>query len=329
MAIPGLPRVELAQIPTPVDELESLGELLGVRLFVKRDDLTGCALTGNKVRKLEYVLGDAIEQDVDVVITCGGAQSNHARATALACRRLGIEPELFLRGAAGASSQVGNLFLDNLAGAHIHPVTPEEYGHREEIMARRREELAAEGRNGYVIPEGASCALGCLGYVDAMAEIVASEQEAEAPFDFLFAAVGSGGTMAGLLAGAQVHGFRGRILGVPVCDDGEFFRRKCERLLQQVQARYLPEVAVEVAADSFLDGFAGGGYAIASRQELERLRDIAILTGLVLDPVYTNKAFGAMLASIRDRIVPPDSRVLFLHTGGIHGLYAFAADVPV
>jgi D-cysteine desulfhydrase len=324
-----LPRVELARLPTPIDDLKDLSEMLRVQIAVKRDDLTGCALSGNKVRKLEYVLGQALDQDVDVVLTCGGAQSNHCRATALACRRLGLEPELFLRGATDAMHTSGNLFLNHLAGALIHPLTPDEYKRRDEIMAARQEELASEGRNAYVIPEGASNALGSLGYVQAMQEIRDTEIKHDVKFDFIVVAVGSGGTLAGLLAGAQLTGFEGTILGVPVCDDALTFQDRCQEILRGMRQDYYPDLDVDVSLDNFLPGFVGGGYGICTRHDLQRLRDLVILTGLVLDPVYTNKAFEGLLAAIRDERIPEGARVLFLHTGGLFGVYPYASEVPV
>ncbi|HMS16967.1 MAG TPA: D-cysteine desulfhydrase family protein [Planctomycetota bacterium] len=329
MQLNSLPKLDLARLPTPIDVLKDLSELLGVHISVKRDDLTGSELSGNKVRKLEYVLAEALDQDADVVITCGGAQSNHCRATALACRRLGLEPELFLRGATGADARTGNLFLSQLCGARVHPISAEEYRVRDQLMAARAEELAAEGRNAYVIPEGASNALGSLGYVQAMAEIRDAERGADAKFDTVVVAVGSGGTLAGLIAGAEVHGFEGRILGVPVCDDALTFQARCQLILDDLRNTYLGGLGAQASLDHFLPGFVGGGYGIATTEDLERLKDVAILTGLILDPVYTNKAFEGLLTAIRDGRIEQGSRVLFIHTGGIYGLFPYAREMPL
>lgn len=319
-------RITLARLPTPIDQLPDLSRELGVELYLKRDDMTGGALSGNKVRKLEYELAAALERDADVVITCGGAQSNHCRATAIAARSAGLEVELFLRGAAEAEP-TGNLFLDLLVGAGIHAITPTEYADRDALMARRAEEIAADGRTAHVIPEGASSALGSLGYVHCMEEIVREQRESGTEFDLLISAVGSGGTLAGLLAGARVHGFSGRVLGVPVADDGATFRPRVEALLAEMQELWFPDHELTCPPDVFLDGHTGLGYGEATDEELERLRDLAILTGVILDPVYTNKAFGGLLALVRDGIVAPGDRVLFLHTGGIFGLFPHAGRI--
>lgn len=321
------PRIELARLPTPIDHLQELSRELGVEIYVKRDDLTGAALTGNKVRKLEYVLAHALEADADVVLTCGGAQSNHCRATAIAARRSGLDVELFLRGARAASVE-GNLFLDLLVGAGIHHLSDDAYEQVEKHMAQRAEELGAQGRDALVIPEGASTPLGSLGYVRCMKEICDEENEASISFDLLVVPVGSGGTLAGLLAGAQRYGFKGRIVGVPVCHDAEFFRAKVTSILEGMRRDHLPDIDSAVPEGTLQDGFVGAGYGRATFEELERIRDLAILTGIILDPVYTNKAFGALLSLIRTGSLPPGQRALFLHTGGLFGLFPYGDQMP-
>ncbi len=321
------PRIELARLPTPIDHLRDLSSELGVDIYVKRDDLTGAALSGNKVRKLEYVLAQALEQDADVILTCGGAQSNHCRATAIAARRTGMDVELFLRGARGAAV-AGNLFLDLLVGAGVHHLSQEAYADVNRTMEQRAQELGAQGRDAFIIPEGASSPLGCLGYVRCMEEITTQQEESETSFDMLISAVGSGGTLAGLLAGAQQHGFNGRVVGVPVCDDADHFQTVVTDLMHGLKSRFMIDLDPVVPRDCLLDGHVGAGYGEASFEELERIRDLAILTGLILDPVYTNKGFGALLKLIRDGVVEPGQRVLFLHTGGLFGLFPYGEQMP-
>lgn len=320
------PRIELARLPTPIDHLQDLSRELGVEIYVKRDDLTGAALSGNKVRKLEYVLARALEEDADTVITCGGAQSNHCRATAIAARRVGLDIELFLRG--GHESAVeANLFLDLLVGAHIHAMTEAEYEDVGPAMAERAEILGSQGRQAYVVPEGASDPIGSFGYVRCMKEIIDQQRAGDVTFDQLIVPVGSGGTVAGLLAGARHLGFTGKIIGVPVCDDAAWFRPVIETLLEGL-AHYLVGLDATVPDDLLLDGFVGNGYGQATFDELERIRDLAVLTGLILDPVYTNKAFGALLALVRDGTIAQGGRVLFIHTGGLFGLFPFGDRMP-
>ncbi|NRA97254.1 MAG: D-cysteine desulfhydrase family protein [Planctomycetes bacterium] len=321
------PRIELARLPTPIDHLQDLSRELGVEIYVKRDDLTGAALTGNKVRKLEYVLAHALEVDADIVLTCGSAQSNHCRATAIAARRSGLDVELFLGGARDASVR-GNLFLDLLMGAGIHHLSDEAFEEVDAHMAQRAEELGAQGRDAFVIPEGASTPLGALGYVRCMKEIRNEEDEADVSFDLLVVPVGSGGTLAGLLAGAQRYGFKGRIVGIPVCHDAEFFATKVTTLLEGMRRDHLDDLDPVVPIGTLVDGFVGEGYGHATFAELERIRDLAILTGIILDPVYTNKAFGALLSLVRTGALAPGQRALFLHTGGLFGLFPYGDQMP-
>ena len=321
------PRIELARLPTPIDHLQDLSTELGVELYVKRDDLTGAALSGNKVRKLEYVLAQALERDADVVLTCGGGQSNHCRATAIAARRVGLDVELFLREARDTPVD-GNLFLDLLVGAAIHNLTDTDYADVDQIMADRAAQLGAQGRDAYVIPEGASNALGSLGYVRCMEEIRAEEDDADLRFDVLVVPVGSGGTLAGLIAGAQQFGFTGRIIGIPVCHDAATFEVSVGGLLEDLRRDHLPDLDPTLPQETLLDGFVGEGYAKATHEDLERIRDLAVLTGLILDPVYTNKAFGALLSLIRAGSIADGERALFIHTGGLFGLFPFGDQMP-
>ena len=318
--LPALPRVELARTPTPIDYLEGLSDELGVGLYVKRDDLTGAALSGNKVRKLEFVLPQAMEEGAEVVITCGGAFSNHCRATAIAARRFGLEVELFLRGL-GQSPVEGNLLMDLLMGAALHHLSDEEYAAREEIMDRRARELGAEGLKAVVIPEGASSALGSLGYLRCMEEILDAQEEGHLSFDTIVVAVGSGGTLAGLLAGADLLGFPGEVIGVPVCHDAAYFRRRLRIILEEMKSRWFPKLNPEPKDSCLLEGFVGEGYGKASAEDLARIRDVAVLTGLILDPVYTSKAFSGLLSLIRSGRIPGGSNALFVHTGGLLGLF--------
>jgi D-cysteine desulfhydrase len=232
--------------------------------------------------------------------------------------------ELFLRGLDEDSRAESNLFLDVLLGAALHPMTAEQYADRDAHMSRRAEELGAEGRRAFVIPEGGSNALGSMGYVRCMREIVEQQGESGIAFEHLVCATGSGGTLAGLIAGAESCGFEGRIWGVPISGDSESAAACINRVLEEMQNSHLPELARRVKPGDLLEGHVGPGYAQATDEDLERIRDMAILTGLILDPVYTNKAFGGLLRLIREKTAAPDSSILFMHTGGIFGLFPFA-----
>ena len=323
LADPPKGRVRLARLPTPIEPWRPPDVPAGHSLWIKRDDLTGVGLSGNKIRKLEFLLADAHAGGCDTVITCGGIQSNHARATALAACRTGMRSVLFLRTREGENDPglVGNLLIDRLAGAGIRWITPEQYADRNRLMREEAETLEAAGHRPYIIPEGGSNALGSWGYVEGVREILEQVGDVADPVTDLVVALGSGGTTAGLAAGLRLAGAGIRLHAVNVCDDAEYFYRR------------LDEIGAEWGlSDSFrddvdiIDGHVGRGYALSMPEELSRLRDVARTTGILLDPVYTGKAWAGLAwewTHHRDRF--QGDSVLFLHTGGIFGLYA-AAD---
>lgn len=319
------PRLHLARLPTPLEPLPRLSRQLGVDLRVKRDDLTGSHLSGNKVRKLDYLLADARRAGATHVITCGGLQSNHCRATALAATSLGMTPVLLLRTPTGRRdllpSPAGNYLLDRLCGAEVHPTHPAGYAARERIMTDLAADVGDRGGVPYVIPEGGSNALGALGYVDAAAELLAQCEDAVP--DTVVVATGSGGTLAGLALGLAAHGAPTRALGVAVCDDRATFRAVVDRIAADAHARFaLP--ALDADRYDVIEGFAGRGYGLSTPDELTFLRDTARADGLVLDPVYTNKAFRALVTLLGRPDHGLGERVVFVHTGGLMGLLAEA-----
>jgi D-cysteine desulfhydrase len=301
------PRASLARLPTPLDPLDRLSERWGgPRIWIKRDDLTGTPLSGNKIRKLEFSLGEAMDRGMDRVLTCGGLQSNHCRATALACAKLGLRCVVFLRTEQKEPEPDGNHLLCRLAGAEVRFVTPEEYGQ------------LGPTEEGYWIPEGASNEVGMWGYLEACTEI------RDRSFDALFHAVGSGGTTAGLVMGATRYHLATPIVGVCVCDrDPDFFYGKVESILRAARVRWprLPAYPPLKEAVEILDGFQGLGYALNRPEEWSLLREVAETEGIVLDPVYTIKAMMALRQAIRDGRYGRGQEVLFLHTGGIYGLF--------
>lgn len=313
-----LPSVTLALRPTPLQRMERLSAELGIDLWFKRDDLTGASLSGNKVRKLELLLGDAVAAGADTVLTCGGIQSNHARATAIAAAQLGLQSVLILRGTPPDRLE-GNLLLDRLVGARIRWVTPEQYRERDAVFAEEVAKLRADGRRPYVIPEGGSNALGALGYARAWDELETQAAVTGVRFDSVVCAVGSGGTLAGLLAGARLRNFTGRVVGVNVCDDAPTFERIVGDLLDELGDRWgIPATGPAV---ELLDGFVGRGYALSTPEELALLRHVATLEGQILDPVYTGKALFGLVSTLRQSRAAFGERVAFLHSGGIFGLF--------
>ena len=327
------PRLELAQAPTPLQPMPRMGRELGVELWAKRDDYTGAELSGNKIRKLEYVLADARAQGADCVVTCGGAQSNHCRATALAAARLGLGCTLLLRVAdPGAPPPLeANSLLDRLAGARIVWVSPEEYRRRGEIFAREAEALRRAGRKPYVIPEGASDAVGAWGYARAMAELAADIAGLDAggrKSTTVVHATGSGGTGAGLVLGRLLLGLDVRVVGVNVCDDRDYFLRVSGDICREAIERFRLDIPFTREGDlEIVDGYVGDGYALSRPAELELIAHVCRREGLVLDPVYTGKAFFGMAQCLKADPAAFGERVVFLHTGGLFGLFPKAAEL--
>ena len=320
-------KLSLAHLPTPLWRHDALDALVGTEVWVKRDDMSAGPAAGNKIRKLEYLFAEALQRSATTVITCGGFQSNHARATAILARQLELRPALLLRtsGASEPRADRGNAFLDVLVGAEIRTIPPEQYPHRMALMDAWARELAAEGELAYVIPEGGSSALGALGYVDAMAELRtqldAGEGGAPARFDAVALACGSGGTAAGVTLGAGRFGIAPRVLSIAVCDDRRYFEPLIQRLVQEA-ADLLGSDVVQHAAELVVDDrWKGPGYGVASAEQLRFIVDVGRACGLVLDPVYTGKALFGL-----SRMPDKPARVLFIHTGGLPGLLAQADD---
>ncbi|MEE9168392.1 MAG: D-cysteine desulfhydrase family protein [bacterium] len=315
-------RLRLARTPTPIQKLTRLSEhFQGPTVYVKRDDLTGFGLSGNKVRKLEFSIADARQNGCDTLITTGGLGSNHARATAVAARQLGLEPFLVLRGEPGPVAD-GNYFLDTLLDAKVKFITEEEYEHNEEIMEEVSERLKSEGRKPYIIPEGASNEIGAWGYFAAADEIRGQLLEEDLPeFDGIVIAVGSGGTQAGLLLGLQYHQMDIPVFGINVCDDEDYFRVKITKILKSFGERYAYPLPLPVDDIRIIDGYVGAGYALSRPEEIEVIRLVARLEGILLDPVYTAKAMYGLLEESGKGRFHRNMNLLFIHTGGAFGLF--------
>ena len=318
-------RLPLACLPTPIQPLPRLSRQAGAcELWIKRDDLTGIELSGNKVRKLEFALREALDAGCDTLVTCGGIQSNHARATAAAAARLGLDCVLVLD-AEGDPALQGNFLLDHLLGAQVRLIRPEQTPSRRVIMEGVCAELAALGRKGYILPLGASNGIGALGYVAAMDELCAQEAELGFRFDAIVCPVGSAGTFAGLVLGRARRGHPGAVYGVPVAEDSRYFRPRVHDLLRDAAAALGEAWDIPDADIRFLDGYSGRGYALSRPEELETLRRVARTEGVVLDPVYTGKAMHGLLSEVAMGTFPAGSRILFLHTGGLYGNFQFLA----
>ena len=304
-------KVSLGVLPTPVYKLENISRMLGTQVYIKRDDMTGLGLGGNKVRKLEYLLADAKAKGAEVVFTTGGAQSNHAMLTAAACRKLGMTPILILK-KRGVTARQGNQLLEHLMGVDVRLMDTDSYDDIYAEMDRMGQEM---GKPYYKIPCGGSNALGTLGYVDCVREI----RDQGMKFDHIICAEGSGGTMAGLALGAKLYMPDTRVTGMMV--DTDPFDQITVKLMREAAA--LLHADIEISREDFdLRDLCGPGYAIPSQEGNAAVAMMAQQEGLFLDPVYTGKAFAGLIAMAKEGAFAPDDRVLFVHSGGAGGLFA-------
>jgi 1-aminocyclopropane-1-carboxylate deaminase/D-cysteine desulfhydrase-like pyridoxal-dependent ACC family enzyme len=316
-AFTALASLPLWQRPTPVEELSRLRAALGggPRLLVKRDDTLPFG-GGNKVRKLALVAAQALAEGADTLITCGGVQSNHARATAAVAARFGLRAVLVHNGAP-PTRLAGNALLGDLYGAERVYVDSREA--RAPTMASLATQLRAEGRRPFVIPLGASTALGAAAYVRAIAELLSQGVRP----DVIVHACASGGTQAGLVIGCHLHGLDTRIVGISADEPEVVLGAEVRRLVDETCAAYaLRGTRVPAAAVTVDDGFIGGGYGVPTAESTAALQRFARTEALLLDPTYTAKAAAALIAGVGDGRFRADQTVLFWHTGGVPGLFA-------
>lgn len=305
----GHSKVSLGLFPTPMYRLDNLSRRLGIELWIKRDDLCGVALGGNKVRKLEYLLADAIAEDAQLIMTTGQAQSNHAMLTAACALRLGLQPLLVLKDR-GITACRGNQLLNRLMGAEVQLMDTDSY---DRIYAEMDRIAEARGLRGYKIPCGGSNALGALGYMDGMHEIAA----AGVPFRHIALACGSGGTTAGVRLGAAAFMPDAHVLAM--CVDSDPF----DVIVQQIVDEFVAMTgeALSLPPIDYID-VCGAGYSIPSEEGMQAIRLMLHEEGIVLDPCYTGKAFAGLLRCVQDGRFAKDEPVLFIHTGGAGGLFA-------
>jgi D-cysteine desulfhydrase len=329
------PRVRLANLPTrghwlrygQTDRRRDDAERF--RIWLKRDDQTGSELMGNKVRKLEYLMAEAVAQGATHVITCGGEQSNHARATAFAAAQLGMKSILILRtdDPENPPAATGNILLDRLVGAELQWISRSAWRDRNELLAEAADRVRRGGDQPYVVPEGGSNALGSWGYLRAaheLADDLAGIASPEQPVTVVYAC-GSGGTAAGLILGAKLLALRERgirLAAINVCDDRAYFVDVIRRICADAEARWQLGAHVTQADIDIVDGHVGRGYARSRPEELATIRDVCRSDGVVLDPVYTGKAFHGMVSELAADPARFGSAIAFLHTGGVFGLFA-------
>ncbi len=321
-----LARYPLASLPTPLEEAPRLSKELGVRVLVKRDDLTGFALGGNKARKLEFLLADALAQGADTLVTGGGTQSNHARMTAAAARKLGMDITIVFFGPRPPEVN-GNLLLDQLMGAELVYANTDDKVETDRVVERVTQELRERGRKPYLIPVGGSTVLGASSYILAVGELLDQLKAFGASADYVFLSTGSCGTHAGVLAGMKYYGSPIPVYGITVSRD----KAQCEQRIRDLVERTaaflgcaLPLTPGDIIVD---DGYIGPGYAIPTPAGNAAIKTVARLEGLFLDPVYTGKTMAGMLDLVQRGKIARGSTVVFWHTGGVPGLFGFASSL--
>lgn len=330
MNLARFPRIKLAHLPTPLEYLPRLTEYLGgPSIYVKRDDCTGLASGGNKTRKLEFLMADALAQNADTIITQGAVQSNHARQTAAAAARLGLDCELLFENRIREPNHIylnsGNVFLDRLfgAGIHHHPGGTDMNAAMEELAADLRE----QGRKPYVIPGGGSNRIGALGYVDCAMELLQQANQQQLKVDCVLHATGSAGTQAGLVAGLRATHANIPVLGIGV------------NAAREAQEGKVYQLAVETAEHIGAGGcvrredvvancdYIGPGYGIPTPGMRAALLLLARLEGLLFDPVYSGKGLAGMIDLVERGEFRAGQNIVFIHTGGSAGLFGYLEEI--
>ncbi len=314
-----VPRVKIGNLPTPVEKIPRLAAKLGVReLWIKRDDLTGLALGGNKTRKLEYLIADALSHGAKTLVTAGAAQSNHCRQTAAVAAKFGLGCVLVLAGEP-PKRYSGNILLDTLLGAEIVWCQQDQ---REQKMQEVYQRLWQDGRRPYLIPYGGSNSLGALAYAQAMDEFANQGIDV----DWIILPSSSGGTQAGMVLGKHLCGIGGQILGISVDLPSYELQHRIYGLIQETIDAHSLSISVRVDEVLVNDSYIGEGYGIPSQGDLQAIQDFALLEGILLDPVYTGRAAAGMIDLIKKGIISADSSILFWHTGGTPALFAEAYE---
>lgn len=327
-----IPRLYFAHLPTPIEELPRLSAFLnGPRILVKRDDQTGLAFGGNKTRKLEFLVAEALEQGARTLISAGAIQSNHCRQTAAAAARFGLECTLVLTGDA-PSHPSANFLLDQLFGAQI--VTVSDRNDRDRILQETFDNAIAAGKKPYLVPYGGSSPTGALGYAFAMQELMSqkpcdgSEPSQGCPNWIVFG-TSSGGTHAGLVLGQRLFGFKGKVLGVSIDETEDWLKSHVSALASDASEKLGERINFTPEDVLATDAYCKAGYGVLTEAEREAVKLFAKYEGLLIDPVYTGRAAAGMIDLIRKGFFKKEDVVLFWHTGGQPALFAekYAASI--
>ncbi|RDE11968.1 MAG: D-cysteine desulfhydrase family protein [Candidatus Thorarchaeota archaeon] len=322
-----VPRYRLAFLPTPLHPMRNLGRTLGLdELWIKRDDMTGPSFGGNKTRKLEFVIGDAREHDCDTLVTVGAVQSNHCRQTAAAAAAAGMRSVLLLAGKE-PEDYTGNLLLDKLYGAELKFFPDENFMSLNEKLGVVVSTLEELGLKPYAIPAGAATPIGSLAYAAAMEELKVQLEKADLTPQHIIVATSTGGTLAGLIAGARSAGIDANILGIDVYDSAESAVSRVQQLVERMIREFpslVPRFTPEI---SITDRFTGNGYGLMDGADRKAIEMFAKLEGILLDPVYTGKAGAGLIEMALSGEIAADSPTLFWHTGGTPALFAYSGEL--
>ena len=316
-------RIKLGHFPTPIEYLKNITDHLnGPQIYIKRDDCTGLATGGNKTRKLEFLMPDAIKNQADLVVTVGAVQSNHTRQTAAACAILGLKClivlEQRLANAPNAYMTSGNVFLDKLFEAEVIlcPIEKDVKEYAEEIMAERKN----QGANPYYIPVGGSNHIGELGYIECIREII--ECDKDNSFTHIVLATGSGGTHSGSIVGKTYYKSNIKIVGISVKDKKNDQEEKVFKLAQSA-CEYINCDQPNREDVLVFDGYVGGGYGVPTEGMKETVKLMATKEGILLDPVYSGKSFDGLIDLVSKKYFKDTEKLLFIHTGGAASLHAY------
>ncbi|MCX6169499.1 MAG: D-cysteine desulfhydrase family protein [Ignavibacteriales bacterium] len=322
-----LPRKQIGFFPTPVTELKQLSKKLhGPRIFIKRDDLTGLAFGGNKTRKLEFLIGDALSKGCDTIITGGAEQSNHCRQTAAACALSGLECHLVLGGSEPELPK-GNFLLDKLFGAHIHWSGEFRKG---EKIPKISEKLIQLGKNPYIIPYGGSNEIGVAGFVEAVNELKIQLEQINQKISHVIFASSSGGTHAGLVLGKYIYKQNFNLIGVEIDKEESGNLVYSEHLLNLTNssAKFLGVDHTFTKNDFILrNEYLGEGYGIVGELDRRAIKLLAETEGILVDPVYTGRAFGALVDTVEHNEFKDTDTILFWHTGGTPAIFSYAEKI--
>jgi L-cysteate sulfo-lyase len=324
--IAGLPCISLGAWPTPLERLPNLSAELGIDLWIKRDDVTTLALGGNKVRKLEFLMGHATSVGCDCIVTTGGSQSNHARLTAAACARLGLPCHLVLD--RGRHPENGNLLLDNLFGASVRLIEDSDPAAAVIAMNEVADGLRQMGANPFVIPRGGSIPQGSVGYAQMVTELERQLESARFTPDVVYVATGSCGTHSGIMAGRALAEASWRVQGVSVSRPGMVQEARVIELSNQTLEWIGSTARVSKFDVSVDDSFTGPAYGVPTSEMWTAVKRLASREGIVLDPVYTGKAFAGLMHHVTQNRLHHGAKVVFVHTGGSPALFAYADEAP-